>query len=161
MNEAKTFRTKTGYCHILPDKIVLNRDAVYTGANTAPENNAMPVILLVYASFLAYLVYKGYQAYIVNNTGSLTWCVVFGMLAIWVLVRSWNNSTTGVIARETIKEIRFRKAMPGLTRSYFEIYFKDKKGRTKRRLLMLPGSLSGGKTGTEEALSVMKEESLL
>lgn len=161
MNEAKTFRTKTGYCHILPDKIVLNRDPVFIGTDKTPRNNAMPVILVLYGAFFAYLVYKGYVAYTAQNTGSLIWCTIIALFIAWVIVRSWQNSTTGIIDRSSITKMKFKKAMPGLSRSYFQIYFKDAKGKTKRRLLMLPGSLSGGRAGTEEALKVMKEERLL
>lgn len=161
MSEARTFRTKSGYCHVLPDKIVLNHDPVYQGTGKTPRNNAMPVILVVYGIFLAFLLYKGSQAYIEHRTGTLIWCTIFAMFIAWVLVRSRQNSTTGVIERESITLIKFKKAAPGLTRSYFEIYFKDDKGRLKRRLLLLPGSLSGGKTGTEEALRVMQEEKLV
>jgi hypothetical protein len=48
-----------------------------------------------------------------------------------------------------------------LTRSRFEVKFEDENGKIKKRLIMLPGSLTGGKIETEKAIKLMKEERLL
>jgi len=45
--ENKTFKTKTGYCHILPDRIVLTRDGVIGNvAKMTVGNNITPLGLI-------------------------------------------------------------------------------------------------------------------
>ena len=59
------------------------------------------------------------------------------------------------------KEVKLKKALKGLTRSRFEVMFEDEKGKIKKRLIMLPGSLSDGQNETEKAIEIMTEEQLL
>jgi len=55
----------------------------------------------------------------------------------------------------------FKKGMTGISRSRFEILFKNENGKLKKRLIMLPGSLSSGDKHTVTALEIMKDAGLL
>ena len=77
---------------------------------------------------------------------------------IYGLLSSINNSAIPVIERESIQKTIFKKGIKGLTRARFEILFNDKSGKLKKRLIMLPGSLTGGETETDIALRIMQEE---
>lgn len=83
------------------------------------------------------------------------------MFSIVVILKSVNNSATPIIDRTKIKEVRFLKAMVGITRARFEIMFEDENGRLKKRLILLPGSLSNGAIETTKALEIMKNEHLI
>ena len=43
----------------------------------------------------------------------------------------------------------------------FEIKFEDEDGRIKKRLIMLPGSLSDGSDETSRAIEIMKNSGLI
>ena len=90
--------------------------------------------------------------------------LLFGLIGIYLvygIISSTNNSATPIIDRSKIKNIKFKAAIVGLTRSRFEVFFETENGKIKKRLIMLPGSLTGGKSETEKALIIMREEKLI
>ncbi|WP_210463129.1 phosphoribosylaminoimidazolesuccinocarboxamide synthase [Rufibacter roseolus] len=161
MNPEKIFKTKTGYCHIFPDKIVLSRDGVAGSVAKVTVGNSITRILLIYGLIAAFLLYLAFDSY---QDGQTTVAVLQVLLGIYLLVnvsRSLNNSAEPIIDRNRIQNIKLKKAVPGLTRSYFEVNFLNEENKIKKRLIMLPGSLSNGKEETEKAIQIMKEENLL
>jgi hypothetical protein len=161
METEKIFRTKTGFCHILPDKIVLTRNGVVGEVSKMVVGNSIQVVLFIYGIVAIGLLF---QAFIEFQNGSFTEMVLlalFGILLIVNIFLSWNNSAASVIERQKIKEVRLKETIPGITRSRFEIFFEDKHGRIKKRLIMLPGSFQGGQQETKKAEEIMREERLL
>ncbi|AWH86115.1 phosphoribosylaminoimidazolesuccinocarboxamide synthase [Flavobacterium album] len=156
----KTFRTKTGYCHILPDKIILTRDGTIGNIAKASVGNKIARILIIYGIIAAIFFYQAYNSY---TDGEVVFCTLYcaaGLYLIYGITTSINNSAAPVIERSTIKSVTYKKAIPGLTRSRFEVLFEDN-GKIKKRLILLPGSLSGGPAETENALEIMAEENLI
>lgn len=156
----RIFRTKTGYCHILPDKIVLTRNGVIGEMSNAVVGNSIISPLIIYSLFLIYLVYKVITLYNIGETTRAMFHLAIAALILFVLFKSVSNSATPVIYRNKIKNVIFKKATP-LTRAYFIVVFENGKSKIKKRLIMLPGSMSGGNEATEEALTIMKEEGFL
>jgi hypothetical protein len=160
MQPSKSFQTKTGFCHILPDKILLTREGFVGEAAHITTGNSLARPLMLYSLIAGLLLYTAYTNYV---EGDKIPAVFFTAIGIWLaygIISSLNNSTSPVIDRNDIQRVLFKKAIPGLTRSRFEIFFKEN-GRVKRRLIMLPGSLSGGPNETAKALEIMKSEKLL
>ena len=158
MATEKVFKTKTGYCHLLPDKIVLTRHG-FAGdvANVTMGNNiARP--LIIYTLISIGLIFLGIKDYNEGQSITAFLFIVSALFLIFAIIKSLNNSTTPVIDRKKIKNIEFKKAALGLTRSYFIVRFQSDGGKIKRRLILLPGSLSDGKIETEKALRLMKQE---
>ena len=85
---------------------------------------------------------------------------IVGLFLIYAIFASLNNSATPIIERSKIKSVKFKKAAFGITRSRFEILFEENNGKIKKRLIMLPGSMSNGQKETEKARKIMKEEKL-
>jgi len=144
--EEKIFRTKTGFCHILPDRIVLTRDGIAGSANNAVsgKSNSVGRTLMIYGLLTIYFAYKAFTMF---SKGELVWAVLYSLVVvfnIYAIATSINNSSASVIERSKIKSVAFKNAKPGITRSYFEIFFEDENGKIKKRLVMLPGSLSKG-----------------
>lgn len=161
MESEKIFKTKTGFCHILPDKIVLTRDGVVGNVDKVIVGNNIARILLIYGAITVGLFYFGFEAY---KNGQTLQPILFGLIGLYLIYgifNSLNNSATPVIDRQKIKDIRFKKAIKGLTRSRFEVMFEDESGKVKKRLIMLPGSITDGQNETEKAVEIMKEEQLL
>ena len=161
MDNEKTFKTKTGYCHILPDKIVLTRDGIIGNLATVTVGNNISRILVIYGGLSIGLFYFAFDKY---RNGQIVQPIIFGLFGIYLvygIVNSINNSATPIIDRQNIKEVKFKKAIVGLTRSRFKVLFEDEQGKIKKRLIMLPGSLTDGQNETEKALKIMTDEKLI
>lgn len=161
METEKTFITKTGFCHILPDKIVLTRDGIIGNVAKVTVGNTISRILLIYGGLSCVLMFLVYDSY---KKGQAAQPIFLGFIAVYLIygiLNSLNNSATPIIERDKIKSVKFKKAIPGLTRSRFEILFEDDNSNIKKRLIMLPGSMSGGNNETEVAIKIMTDEKLL
>ncbi|MBL7911263.1 MAG: phosphoribosylaminoimidazolesuccinocarboxamide synthase [Bacteroidia bacterium] len=161
METEKTFITKTGFCHVLPDKIVLTRDGIIGNVAKVTVGNNISRVLLIYGGLSCALFYLAYNFY---SKGQVPQTILFGLFALYLIysvLASLNNSATPIIERNKIKDVKFKKTIPGLTRSRFEIKFEDDDGKIKKRLIMLPGSMSNGPSETEIAIKIMTDEKLL
>ncbi|WP_460693232.1 hypothetical protein [Mucilaginibacter puniceus] len=161
MEDKTTFKTKTGYCHILPDKIVLTRDGIIGNVSKVTVGDNVSRILIIYSLFTVGILYLAYDAYV---NGETVEPFLLGLVAVYLVygvVTSINNSATPIIDRQKIKSVKFRKGIPGLTRSRFEILFEDDYKKVKKRLIFLPGSLSNGQSETKKAIEVMTNEKLI
>ncbi len=157
----KFFKTKTGFCHIQSDKIVLTRDGVIGNVAKVTVGNSLTRILIIYGGLSIWLFYRAYNNFKEGQNLLPILFSLIGVFLIYGIIASLNNSATPIIERKKIKDVKLKKAILGLTRSRFEVLFEDEDGKIKKRLIMLPGSLTGGKAATEKAIKIMKEENLL
>ena len=160
MDKEKRFKTKTGFCHILPDQIVLPRDGAIGNMASMTVGKGIAWILIIYGLLSILLIYTAIEKYKIEAYGL---AILFGAGAaylIYVVLISLNNSATPVIKRESIQKSVFKKGIKGLTRARCEVFFKDDSGKNKKRLIMLPGSLTSGDSETDIALRIMKKEDL-
>jgi len=156
-NSPSVFKTKTGYCHILPDKIVLTRDGVIGDLAKLTTGNSIKRLHVIYIILGIVFLYFGYRA-IESNMFIAALDVALGILLLSNVLRSLRNSATPVIERKQIRGMEFTKGVKGISRSYFVVYFQDEKGRLMKRLIMLPGALSNGDNETAKALEIMQRE---
>lgn len=161
MNDEQTFKTKTGFCHILPDKIILTRDGIIGNVAKVTVGNNISRILLIYCGISAFLFYSAFELFKTEQTFQAIFFSFLGLLLVYGIFNSLNNSATPIIDRNKIKTVKFKKGIEGISRSRFEVLFEDEKGKIKKRLIMLPGSLTNGQNETEKALRIMKEEKLV
>ncbi|RDC56522.1 phosphoribosylaminoimidazolesuccinocarboxamide synthase [Pedobacter chinensis] len=161
MDNEKTFKTKTGFCHILPDKIVLTREGIIGNVATVTVGNNISRILIIYGGLAIGLFYLAFDSYTEGQIAPLILFGLFGIYLVYGIVNSINNSATPIIDRQNIKEVKFKKAIVGLTRSRFEVLFEDEQGKLKKRLILLPGSLTDGQSETEKAIKIMTDEKLI
>ncbi|MFV0530757.1 MAG: phosphoribosylaminoimidazolesuccinocarboxamide synthase [Flavobacteriales bacterium] len=161
MEKEKIFKTKIGFCHILPDKIVLTRDGIIGNVAKVTVGNNVSRILWIYGAItigLFYLVFNSYK------NGQIFQPIFLGLIALYLLygiITSLNNSATPIINRNKIQQVKFKKAIKGLTRSRFEVLFEDENGKMKKRLIMLPGLFIDRENETEKAIKIMTEEKLI
>ena len=160
-----TFRTKTGFCHVLPDKLVLTREGVVGDMASVTTGNSMlrplviQVILCVVFFYAAYSCYQFHTAY---NTYQAIVFLLLGASLSFGMITSLTNSATPVIERKSIKAVKFKKGIRFLTRSRFEVFFENENGKIKKRLILLPGSLMDSQqTETNKALRIMEEHGVL
>jgi hypothetical protein len=160
MEIEKKFKTKTGFCHILPDKIILTRDGIIGNVAKVTVGNNISRILIIYSGLSIFLIYSAYNYFQKEQISISVLYGIVGLFLIYAIFASLNNSATPIIERSKIKSVKFKKAAFGITRSRFEILFEENNGKIKKRLIMLPGSMSNGQKETEKARKIMKEEKL-
>jgi hypothetical protein len=161
MENEKIFKTKTGFCHILDDKIILTRDGIIGNVAKVTVGNGIVRILSIYGLIAIGLFYFAYNSYQKGNKFEPFFFTIIGSYLIYGILTSYNNSAEPIIERGKIKSVKFKQAIKGLTRSRFEIKFEDNSGKIKKRLVMLPGSLSNGDSESKIALKIMAEEGLI
>lgn len=161
MEAEKIFKTKTGFCHIYSDKIILTRNGIVGDLAKLTVGNGISRILIIYGLISIFLFYYAYNSYKDGQLPFSIFFVIIGMYLIYGILTSLNNSATPIIERKKIKEVKLINGTKGITRSRFEIYFQDDNGKIKRRLILLPGSLNNGNNETEKAIQIMKEENLI
>jgi hypothetical protein len=113
MNYEKGFKTKTGFCHILPDKIVLTRDGIIGNIAKGTIGNNISRILIIYGGLSLGLFYFAFDSY---KNGQIAQPILFGLLGIYLvygIVSSINNSATSIIDRQKIKEVKLKKQLSG------------------------------------------------
>lgn len=160
METEKTFKTKTGFCHITADKIILTRDGVIGNISKVTVGNKMTRILTIYGLLSIGLIYFAYDSFV---KGDMTTTLFFGLIGLYLIygiVNSRNNSATPVIERKDIKSVIYNSGTPGLTRPRFEVEFNEN-GQIKKRLIMLPGTLAGGQSEADKAVQIMRDAKLL
>ena len=157
----KQFKTKTGFCHILPDKIILTRDGIIGNMAKVAVGKSITRVLIIYGGISAFLLYSAFDSFQTDQIPMSIFYLIIGLFLMYGIFTSLNNSATPIIERKDITSIKFKKAIFGITRSRFEVLFKDENGKIKKRIIMLPGSLDNGKNETEIAKKIMKEEKLL
>jgi hypothetical protein len=153
----RKFKTKTGYCYVTPDKVILTSEGVRGNLGKSITGNRISLLFVFYFLMSAWILYSAYQDYLKGNTFG---AVIYGLIGMYILfgtVSILNYSTTPVIDRKDIRKVIFVKGI-GLTRSRFVIDF-DEGGRKKKRMILLPGIFTN-KREVEKAVNIMKEEGL-
>lgn len=160
MEASKIFKTKIGFCHVLPDKLVLTREGAVGEAAEKLIGTSIARPLIIYGLVGAFLLYNAFQSFSEKEYGIT---ILFAGVSIWLLYgigSSLNNSATPEISRTAIQKVIFKSARPGLTRACFEVFFTES-GVIRKRLIFLPGSLNDGPIETAKAVEMMKSEGLL
>jgi len=159
--EEKKFRTKTGYCHILPDKIILSRNGVIGDLADLVVKDNTTGILVLYGVIAAGLLFVAYTNYLSGQNITAIIFGGFGLLLINGIFKSLNFSGTPLIHRSNIQKVVFKKGAFGIFRSRFEVLFKNEDGKIRKRIIMLPGSSSADKHPEKKAMGIMVESGLM
>ena len=155
-----TFRTKTGTCTITPKQIILTHAGARGRMAEIIFGNSM-IQGLIISGLIAIIFIAGGILFLVNaNYLTGTVLSIFGIIFIWNIIASRNNSAALVIERPAIHHVTAHTPRPPLTRGYFAVYF-DEQGKQKKRLIMLPGSFSDGRKEYQKAIKIMQESGLL
>ena len=129
--EQNIFRTKTGYCHILADRILLTRDGIAGNIAKLTVGNKITRILIIYGLISIFLFYFAFEYFKEDKFASMVFNIILGLFLLYNIKKSLNYSAASIIARDRIKEVKFMNAKFGATRSAFEIVFEDNNGKLK------------------------------
>ncbi len=161
MENEKTFKTKTGFCHVLSDKIILTRDGIIGNVSKTVVGNGLSKILIIYSGIALFMFYNAFTSFQNKENSSAILLSLLAVFLIYSIIKSFNNSATPIIERNKIKDAKFINGRTGVTRSRFEIMFEDENGKLKKRLILLPGSLNDGQNEAEKAVEIMKSERII
>lgn len=161
METEQKFKTKTGFCHILTDKIVLTRDGIVGNVAELTTGNYIYRILGIYGIMSVVLLYVVYTKIVKEDWIEFAIYCGIGIYLVYSLIKSLNLSATPIIELNKIKNVEFKPAKKFLTRSYFKVDFEQNDGKIKSRLIMLPGSMNDGTNETEKAVGIMKKAGLI
>lgn len=160
--QEKVFRTKSGYCHLLPDRIILTRSGVVGNlAETVVGSNSIYRVLILWLGIAVFSVVMGYDYYQQGNEPVATMFFVITGYLLVSIIASRKNSATPVIMRDSIISVSLNKGLPGLTRARFIVTYKDEKDRELKRLILLKGTLKKNKGEIEKAEEMMRAEGLI
>ena len=159
--KTEKFKTKTGFCHILDDKIVLTRDGIVGDIAKLTSGNNIYRILGIYGILSVILLYIAYTKIVKEDWIGVGFYCGTGIYLAYSIIKSINLSATPIIYLNKIKKVEFKPAKKFLTRSYFKVDFEQNDGKIKTRLIMLPGSLNDGTNETEKALEIMRNNGLI
>jgi len=155
------FKTKLGYCHVLPDKIVLSRTKELGDLSELTVKNNINQLLILYVLLAFGLGFLAFRSWSNDDGLTMSIAIIFCVYFIIGVFSSLNNTTIPVIERSRIKRIKLTRGTWGLNRPYFVVYIEDDEGKPRKRLIMLPGSMSGGKEATAEALRIFTDANLM
>jgi hypothetical protein len=156
-----TFETKKGFCHVFDDRIVLTNDGDCNRVDPNPRQQERSMFVYLYAFMALYLLFQAVEnLQMARYFGGVTRILIVVAL-IAVVVKSINTTGVPLILRKDIVSVVFSPARQNMTRAYFTVLYKNNNGAVKRRLIMLPGSLSGGADATEKALAIMTEKAYI
>ena len=158
---SKSFPTKTGYCHVFPDRIEIERSGWMGSLSGFLFGKGIHRIFGVYLFVMVLLVISLFVVLAIENY--LLSIFFFGMIGFygWSLWKSRDLSAAPVIYRNQIEKVGYHEAIKGVSRAYFTLFYAPKEGQTLRRLVMLPSTLKGGDRIAESAVWIMKEEGFL
>ena len=153
------FTTKTGTCIITPEQIVLEHQGIAGGMASRIYGRSITRMLLNYGVM-------GVVALAIGTWSLATGSQFFGIVVcligayfLWNIFVSRTNSAVPIIDRSTIVSVEAHPPRLLLSRGYFVVRFLDN-GKTRQRLIMLPGSRGGGKEEYRRALLIMEQSGL-
>ena len=154
----KIFKTRSGYCELLPDRIVLSPDGeAVADPDKKPKMrlDARSAIRILAGIFLIVLSYIRR-----NEVGEKSWLfVVLGVFVILLGVLGFKlKGRRREILKSNVRNIKFGKSLSVLSKGYFAINFTDENGDEKTEMIMLPGSVGTSFFKFNDPLEVMESE---
>ncbi|MDI1232750.1 MAG: hypothetical protein PSX81_00555 [bacterium] len=157
----KIFRMKKGFCHLLSDRIVFSTRATVAGITNDNAHSNLIRFRIVYLLLSLVYFYMSYSSYMDQKYFFTAFFAIFLLLNMTAIIQSWKYTAVNVIDKTSIVSIQFFRGINYLTRSRFNVTYTDEKGQVKQRLILMPGSLTGGAQATDKALELMIEEGLI
>lgn len=144
----------------MADRIVLRREDVSGNLAATVFGSSVVRVLLIYGilslSFIGFAICFAFNGQI--------WLAILPFLFSFVLLRgilkSRHFSAIPEIPRDAIETIEIHEPCPGATRGYFLVHFRLG-GTLKKRIIMLPGTMSGGTDEFKHALDVLRNHGLI
>jgi len=161
MEKTKIFRTKTGFCQVSPDKIVLINEGIRGQLADLIYGEGNFRVMLLYGVISFFLLGLSGIYFNVGNVFLSLLALVAGLVVVSKMLKYYNTSAEPIIERSQIEKVEFYGAIPVVRRAYFLVHFRTRSGRKMKRLILLPGALRKGKDEADKAFEIMYSEGLI
>lgn len=163
LEQGSMFNIRTGYCHVLEDKLVVRYGRTWRGKIIANVPLVARVILswMFTILMIGYLSLASYNSYLEENWGEFVWTSFLVVYLLYSVFRSFGFSVQEVIYRSDIYRVEVKGNTEGSTRKYFIVHFKDSKGRKKKRLLSMSRYTDKSDQDFADAMQILEQEGLL
>lgn len=155
-----SFRTKTGTCIITAEQIILTRQGVRGELAERVYGNSIPRALTLSTGLGAMMLALGIWSLIDRSYIFGGFFCIVGAFILRSVVISRNNSAANIIERSVIRSVDAHPPHAPFTRGYFVVHFVEA-GKKRDRVIMMPGSMSGGNEEYRRAISIMRETGIL
>ena len=159
-DELPTFRTKTGVCTIAPDRLVLSRIGKRGALAEMLVGRSVRRVLWIYSLVAIALAYLAVNSFRNGDTAVALGLALISAVLIRGVLRSKNVSAVSEILIATVRDVEAHPPRAPLVRGYFVVTFEHLAG-TSRRLIILPGTLSGGAAEYERATTLLRAAGML
>ena len=160
MITAKKFRTKTGYCHIMSDRIVFTHRGFLGRLGDLVLEGKIGRLLFIFGSLALLIFYFAFRKY--QNDESM-WAMLFfiiGLYIVYGVIKSATTSVHPIILRKQIVEVIQVEEVKGISPPGFEVIFKNGAGKTRKRIISVPGRFSKYPDELKTAKKLLREEGL-
>ncbi len=155
-----SFRTKTGTCIVTEDRIVLTREGMRGAAAQAVIGRAVVRPLIIYGVLAAILAFNGIRSILDEQVVMGGLLCLGSLFLVQGVVRSRGLSAVPEVPLSSVQRVEPRPPRPPLTRGYFVVHFLEN-DRPRKRLIILPGSLSSSSREFAKAVRVFEASGLL
>ncbi len=156
MDEAEyTIKMKRGYCHITADELIFSKEENVAEAERTPSIINQYGMFLYRAIFIVIMIVWARRDFLNEDYTTAGIFSLYALAAAIFLAVALTYSQAVIIPRNTIDHVTFRPSAPLLTRAFFTIYF-TRRGKQRKRILILPGIFNGGTKATKKALETMR-----
>ena len=161
MGTTKIFRTKTGFCQVSSDKMVLINEGIRGQLADMVYGESNFRILLFYG-LISTVLLGLFAVYI--NTGKVLlalMALIPGLIVATKMTKYYKTSAEPIIERSQIEKVDFYSSVPILRRAHFVVHFTTRKGQKMKRLILLPGFFRNMNDEANEALEIMYSKDLM
>ncbi|NND63335.1 MAG: hypothetical protein HKN48_09090 [Flavobacteriaceae bacterium] len=161
MSRTRKFRTKNGFCHVMPDRIVFTHSGFYGRMGDIAGNGRMVRLLVLFGAFTLTAFFFAYLNFLKDQW---FWAILFSVIGGYLfygILNNLNNTIHPIILREAIREVKYVKSNSVFGYPFFEVRFKNAKGKIKRRLITLPRANGKNANDIREAVQLMAKEGLI
>jgi len=156
---ATSFRTKTGTCTVTAKEIVLSRHGARGWLAQRMFGDSIRRVLFLRGIIGAGCLLAGIYSLAGQDFVTGVLLILVALYCVSSLVASRGFSAASVMPVDSVVSIETHPPRPPVTRGYFVVHSLqgDKK---RKRIIILPGSLSGGSQEFEKAVSVLRQSGL-
>ena len=160
----KIFRTTTGFCHILPDKIAFTRDGKLENIDLNPpkEHRSLKFALvygLLICAAIGFIIYK-YIEGVLDLTSTIV-AISIIVVMLYYIYKVVNYQTRTYFDRDKIISLKYKAGINSLSPSQFLISIKSENEKTLYANIILRSQNIFGKQETDDAIKIMVEEGLI
>lgn len=117
MKSVELFRTKSGYCHVFDDKIILSQNDDTEEALGLIKSESIHKYIVIYFVLAAVLGVVAYFNYVNQKHASAFFLFCLSFFFLFNAIKSIGYSSINILDKKDIKNIIYKKPIVGVTRA--------------------------------------------